>query len=163
MNDDTNQPGGHRMKFPTNLLSLCAFLFLSHTASATTISVSIHETTTQATQLEQSVLAPQAAAVAPLSQSVSYFFGQTYVNQPRYVRYDIVNNGEQLLRFEGSIMYGIDFNERHTCQNGIPARSRCWVEIRYMPFHEGYHSGQLELRFADLNDIRFFLSGQATR
>ena len=102
-------------------------------------------------------------AAQPFNQSVNYHFGTVYTNQPRYVRYDITNNGDQYLPFQQANMYGMYFDARHTCQNGIPAFSRCWVEVRYWPAFEGFHSAQLEMLFANYNDIFFYVSGQAIR
>ncbi len=102
-------------------------------------------------------------AAQPFNQSVNYSFGATYTNQSRYVRYDITNNGDQYLPFQQANLYGMYYYARHTCQNGIPAFSRCWVEIKYWPTFEGFHRAQLELLFADDNAIVFYVSGQAIR
>lgn len=99
----------------------------------------------------------------PFNQSVNYHFGQTFTNQTRYVRYDITNNGDQYLPFQQANMFGMFFDARHTCQNGIQPFGRCWVEIRYWPAFEGFHHGQLEMLFANFNDIIFYVSGQAIR
>ena len=103
----------------------------------------------------------EISAVQPLNQNVSYHFGRTFVNSMQTIRFDITNRGYEAIPFEGAYFYGANYNVRHTCSAGIPARSRCVVEIRYWPMFEGFHQGQLDMLFANSNDIRFYISGEA--
>ena len=125
----------------------------------TFISVLLLALTAGAAEVQTSQL--EVSAVQPLNQIVSYHFGRTFVNSMMTVRYDITNRGYEVIPFEGAYVYGANYNVRHTCAAGIPAKSRCVVEIRYWPMFEGFHHGELDMLFANSNDVRFYLSGEA--
>ncbi|OFZ31064.1 MAG: hypothetical protein A2622_00215 [Bdellovibrionales bacterium RIFCSPHIGHO2_01_FULL_40_29] len=98
-----------------------------------------------------------------IEQRINHSFGRIFVNTTAYVRYDITNTGDVLIPFEGAYVYGANFTARHNCGDGIAAKARCHVDIRYWPMTEGHHTGEVDMLFGENNDIQFFLWGEATR
>ena len=100
---------------------------------------------------------------ASQNHNINYNFGLTRLGSPNYVRFYLINHETEIIPFAHAYIYGADFSATHNCQAGIPAKGRCTVEIRYWPLFEGFNSGQLEMHFADNNDFRFYLYGEARR
>lgn len=97
------------------------------------------------------------------TQRFSHHFGRVWVNSANIVRYWITNQGVTPLAREGFYVRGVFFEAYTDCPRILAPSQRCTLEIRYWPAFEGFHSGLVEMQFADRNDVIIDLFGEAYR